>query len=224
MSDDLDDRIANLREQRQLEGAGQTKKAADLAQAIDDLQKLVRETAFKAATAQAKVAYVEDEMDKLESRVRRTRRLLVRGIAASSLLGALILLAALWSSSSLKTAARVEADTLRIFYADQIDAARQEGNAEMAAIQAEISARRADIERQIIEVRAELSEIADERDSIRTALEELVDLRDRVGLELVEYRGRVIFVVPDGSELLAWRAPGLSEMASFNGRMYQLDQ
>lgn len=54
------------------------------------------------------------------------------------------------------------------------------------------------------------------------ALEDLVDFRNRIGLELIEYRGRVIFVVPDGTEILAWRAPGLSEIASYNGRMYRL--
>ncbi len=170
------------------------------------------------------MSYVEDAMDKLETRVRRTQRFLIGGIAASGLLGALILLAALWSSSNLKTAAQAEADTLRILYADQIKAARQEGDAQLAALQSDVSARRADIERQIIEVGAELSEIADERDATRVALEELVDLRNRIGLELVEYRGRVIFVVPDGSKLLAWRTPGLSEIANYNGRMYRLNQ
>ncbi|MEM9578835.1 MAG: hypothetical protein AAF999_17705, partial [Pseudomonadota bacterium] len=154
--------------------------------------------------------------------VKYTRRMLIGGIAAAGLLGTLILLAAIWSSSSLKTAARAEADALRILYADQIEAARLEGDAELAALQSEISTRRSDIERQIIEGGAELSNIADERDATRVALEELVDFRNRIGLELIEYRGRVIFVVPDGSELLAWRAPGLSEIASYNGRMYRI--
>ncbi|MEJ6389834.1 hypothetical protein [Gymnodinialimonas ulvae] len=224
MSDDLDDRIAYLRQQRQLEGTAQTQKAADLIKAIDELQELVRTTSFKATTVQGQMQVVEAEMSALESRVIGTRRVLIGGIAAAGLLGALVLVAALWSSSNLKTAARAEADALRILYADQIEAARLEGNAELAALQSEISTRRSDIERQIIEVGAELSEIADERDATRVALEELLDLRDRVGVEFVEYRGRVIFVVPDGSELVAWRAPGLSEIASYNGRMYRLNQ
>jgi hypothetical protein len=222
MSDDLDDRIAYLRQQRQLEGAAQTQKAADLIQAIDELQELVRTTSFKATTVQGQMQVLEGEMGALESRVKYTGRLLIGGIAASSLLGALILLAALWSSNSLKATAQAEADALRILYADQIEAARLEGDAELAALQSEISTRRSDIERQIIEVGAELSDIADERDATRVALEELVDFRNRIGLELIEYRGRVIFVVPDGSELLAWRAPGLSEIASYNGRMYRI--
>lgn len=67
-----------------------------------------------------------------------------------------------------------------------------------------------------------LVEITDRQQAFRPALEELVDLRSRIGLELVEYRGRVIFVVPDGGQLVSWRAPGLSEMASYNGRMYRL--
>ena len=199
-----------LRQQRQLEGAAQTQKAADLIQAIDELQELVRTTSFKATT--------------VESRIKRTQSFLIGGIAAAGLLGALILLAALWSSSNLKTVARAKADILQTLYVDQIEAARLEGDAELAALQSEISTRRSDIERQNIEVGAGLSEIADERDATRLALEELVDLRNRIGLELVEDRGRVIFVVPDGSELLAWRAPDLSKIASYNGRMYRLSQ
>lgn len=224
MSDDLDDRIAYLRQQRQLDGAAQTQRAADFVQAIDELQEVVRTTSFKATTVQGQMQVLEAQMASLESRVQHTRRYLVGAIAASVLVGAAIILATLWLSSNLKTAARAEADTLRILYADQIDAARQEGDAELAALQSEISTRRSDVERQIIEVGAELSEIADERDATRVALEELVDLRNRIGLELVEYRGRVIFVVPNGSELLAWRAPGLAELASYNGRMYRLSQ
>ena len=161
---------------------------------------------------------------KWESRIKRTQSFLIGGIAAAGLLGALILLAALWSSSNLKTVARAKADILQTLYVDQIEAARLEGDAKLAALQSEISTRRSDIERQNIDVGAGLSEIADERDATRLALEELVDLRNRIGLELVEDRGRVIFVVPDGSELLAWRAPGLSEIASYNGRMYRLSQ
>ena len=50
MNDDLDDRIAYLRQQNQLEGAAQSQRAADLVLAIDELQSLVRGTAFKSAT------------------------------------------------------------------------------------------------------------------------------------------------------------------------------
>ena len=224
MSDDLDDRIAYLRQQRQLEGAAQTQKAADLIQAIDELQELVRTTSFKATTVQGQMQVLEGEMGALESRVKYTGRLLIGGIAASSLLGALILLAALWSSNSLKATAQAEADALRILYADQIEAAREEGETKLAALQTEISARRADIERQIVEAGAELSEIAGERDDARVALEQLVDLRKQIGLELIEYRGRVIFVVAEGRELVARRAPGLSDIAHYNGWMYSLNR
>ena len=118
---------------------------------------------------------LEVEMGALESRIKRTQSFLIGGIAAAGLLGALILLAALWSSSNLKTVARAEADILQTLYVDQIEAARLEGDAELAALQSEISTRRSDIERQNIEVGAGLSEIADERDATRLALEELVD-------------------------------------------------
>ena len=222
MSDDLDDRIAYLKQQRQAEGAAQTQKAADLIQAIDELQCFVRETAFKSATVEAKVKLVESQMDDLESRVKRTRLLLVGGICIAIAIGVLIITTALWSGSNLRSAARTEAATLRIVYAEQIEAARLEGDAQLAALRIEMDSRRADIERQIVEIGAELSEIADERDAARVALEELVELRGRIGLELIEYRGRVIFVVPDRSQLVEWRAPGLSDMAGYNGRMYRI--
>ena len=224
MSNDLDDRIAHLKQQRHAEGAAQTQKAADLIEAIDELQGLVRETAFKSATLEAKVKLVETQMDELESRVTRTRLFLVGGIALALALGVLIVAAALWSGSNLKSAARVEAEALRIMYAEQIEAARVEGDAQLATLRSEMDSRRTEIERQIVEVGAELSDIADERDAARAALEELVELRARIGLELVEYRGHVVFVVPDGRELVAWRAPGLADIASHNGRMYRLSQ
>jgi hypothetical protein len=224
MSDDLDDRIAYLKQQRQSEGAAHTQKAADLIEAIDELQGLVRETAFKSATVEAKMKLVITQMDELESRVKRTRFFLVGGIAVTVAIGALIFLTALWAGNNLRSAAQAEADSLRIVYAEQIEAARLEGDAQLALLRAEIDRRRADVERQIVEVGAELSEIIDERDVTRVALEELVELRNRIGVEFVEYRGRVIFVVPDGRQLVSWRAPGLSNVGSYNGRMYRLSQ
>jgi hypothetical protein len=134
MSDDLDDRIAYLRQQRQLEGATQTQKAADLIQAIDELQELVRETAFKATTVRGQMQVLEAQMDVLESRVQRTRWYLLWGISASILLGTLILLAALWSSSNLKAVAQTEVDEPHILHADQNEAMRQEGDAQLAAL------------------------------------------------------------------------------------------
>jgi len=207
MSNDLDDRIAYLKQQRQEEGAAQTQKAADLIEAINELQGLVRETAFKSATVDAKMKLVMSQMDELESRVKRTRRFLVGGIAAALIMGALIIVTAIWSGTNIRSAAQAEAASLRIVYAERVEAARLEGDTQLAALRAEMDERRVDIERRIVEMGAELSEIADDHDAVGVSLEELAELHGRIALELVEHRGRVVFVVPEGSELIAWRAP-----------------
>lgn len=64
---------------------------------------------------------------------------------------------------------------------------------------------RAGIERHIIQVGTRPSENADERDATRVAMEESVERCVQISLELVECRGCAIFVVAEGSELLAWR-------------------
>jgi TolA-binding protein len=117
MSDDLDDRIAYLRQQRQLEGAEQTQKAADLIQAIDELQGSVRETAFKAITVQGQMQVLEAQLDELDRRVQRTSRYLAGAIAASVLLCLVIVLVTVWSSSNLK-AARIETESRQSLFTD----------------------------------------------------------------------------------------------------------
>ena len=115
MSDDLDDRIAYLRQQRQLEGAEQTQKAADLIQAIDELQGSVRETAFKAITVQGQMQVLEAQLDELDRRVQRTSRYLA---GASVLLCLVIVLVTVWSSSNLKAAARIETESRQSLFTD----------------------------------------------------------------------------------------------------------
>lgn len=170
MSDDLDDRIAYLKQQRQAEGAAHTQKAADLIEAIDELQGLVRETAFKSATVEAKMQLVISQMDELESRVKRTRRFLVGGIAAAFIMGALIIVTAIWSGYNMRPAAQAEAASLRIVYAEWVEAAPLEGDAQLAALRAEMDERRMDIERRIFEMGAELSEIAEDHHAVGFSL------------------------------------------------------
>ena len=50
-----------------------------------------------------------------------------------------------------------------------------------------------------------------------------MELRDRIGLELVEhYGGRPIIVVPEGHEILPWGAPGFSDLARYRGRTFRV--
>ena len=64
--------------------------------------------------------------------------------------------------------------------------------------------------------------MSQERDVVRQELEYFITLRDKVGIELVDFRGRTVVVVPVGARLRRWRAAGLSEVAHLNGRMYRL--
>lgn len=97
MNDDLDDRIAYLRQQNQLEGAAQSQRAADLVLAIDELQSLVRGTAFKSATVEAKMKLVEKQMDELERRMKRMGPYLIGATAICVTFGILVISVALWS-------------------------------------------------------------------------------------------------------------------------------
>ncbi|MDO6589442.1 hypothetical protein DS901_02655 [Loktanella sp. D2R18] len=64
--------------------------------------------------------------------------------------------------------------------------------------------------------------MSQERDAVQQELEHFITLRDRVGIELVDFRGRTVVVAPEGARLRRWRAAGLSEVAHLNRRMYRL--
>ncbi|WP_405402019.1 hypothetical protein [Paracoccus sp. Ld10] len=107
-------------------------------------------------------------------------------------------------------------------HSTKIAAARQEGEAELSELQADLGRRREEAAEHLMEIGAELAAMSEDRDAARQELERFIALRERVGIELVDFRGRTVVVVPEGSRLRRWRAAGLSEVAHLNGRMYRL--
>ena len=61
-----------------------------------------------------------------------------------------------------------------------------------------------------------------EREAVRQELEQFVIMRDRVGIKLIEFRGRTVIVVPEGFRLRRWRPAVDTEIAYLSGRLYRL--
>lgn len=106
--------------------------------------------------------------------------------------------------------------------AAELAAAREDGQRAIVALHEELAAQQGEIERRIEVAGAELSGVVGERDQFRAELEQFVALRDLLGIQLVEARSRITIVVPEGQEIRAWRAPGLHELARYNGRMFRV--
>ncbi len=219
MTKKLDDRIADLEARRR-----STSKAAvnDAEQTVEELKGAVRQASLSVGGLNARTDLIEERTRALENRLRRIWRFTCAGIAAALFLSLIIVSFAMWSGAKVKAAAENEADLLRATYAAEIEAVQEEGETELARIHADLAQKVAATEVKILEVGAELQNIIEEREAVRQELEHFVTLRERVGIKLVEFRGRTVIVVPEGARLRRWRAAGLSEIAHLNGRMYRL--
>ncbi len=144
------------------------------------------------------------------------------GAIAAAIFAIAVVAFAFWSGAKVKAAAENDASLLRERYAEEIVVVGEEGEAALADLQADLARRSEVAAEQLTEIGADLASLSDERDVVRQELEHFVTLRDRVGIELVDFRGRTVIVVPEGARLRRWRAAGLSEVAHLNGHMYRL--
>lgn len=64
--------------------------------------------------------------------------------------------------------------------------------------------------------------MSNERDAVQAELERFIELRERLGIALVEGRSRILIVVPEGHEIHEWRGPRPSDISQYNGRMYRV--
>lgn len=55
------------------------------------------------------------------------------------------------------------------------------------------------------------------------AAQPAVDLPKADGIEVTDYRDRTVLIVPEGMKLIAWRPPGLSDLARYGDRLYRLE-
>lgn len=167
-----------------------------------------------------------------ERRLERLRRSVWLGAGIAALLLLCALLGGVWAgawqiaegratATRIVTDARGEAEAIRAAGAEEI------ANIRTAMGQAIDEARQAAAERYdetvaaLDEAGVQLAAVREERDAIRAELERFIELRDRVGFTMAQhFNGKPVIIVPEGKAIQAWGAPGLSELARYNGRMF----
>lgn len=222
MMDDLDSRLASLQQKRLKVGEVVEPESERLAQIIADLDKSVQETSLSVDDLETRAGVLSGTIGFQEKGLRRIRLQVFTIMAVTGICAALILAAAFWLGAQIMQNAQNEASTIRDANAVEIAQVRQMGEWALADLQSQISEQRAEIEREVGSVGADLVVLTEDRDTVRAELAQFVALRDRVGFQMLDYRERTIIVVPEGERLRRWRAPELSELTTFNGRMYRL--
>lgn len=221
MTKNLDDRIADLEAKRR---SNSMATARDAERVVEELNEAVLQASLSVGGLNARTDHIADRAAALERRIRQVWVFAGAGVAAAIVIAVVVVGFALWSGTRIKSAAENEATLLRDSYSAEIAAARQEGEAALSALQADLGRRSEEAAEQLTEIGAELAAMSEDRDAARQELERFIALRERVGIELVDFRGRTVVVVPEGARLRRWRAAGLSEVAHLNGRMYRLSE
>lgn len=219
MTKDLDDRIADLEAKRRENSLA---TARDAERVVEELNEAVRQASFSVGGLNKRTDLIDERASTLERRIRQLWLSVGAGAIAAVVLAVVVLVFAFWSGARVKAAAENEASLLRERYAAEIADAREQGEATLADLQADLARQSEVAAEQLTEIGADLASMSEERDVVRQELEHFITLQDRVGIELVDFRGRTVVVVPEGARLRRWRAAGLSEVAHLNGRMYRL--
>ncbi|HEX41744.1 MAG TPA: hypothetical protein ENN81_06745 [Phycisphaerales bacterium] len=212
---DLDARLAKLR-QRKEEAQGAV--ADDLGKLAEGLAKARSELSGLEASRATLAKAIEAEGKRIAG-LRRRVSLGVVLLALGALL-ALILIAGM--ASRMMSDARTEASRIRAENAQLIAEARSEGEAALQALSLRLASREAALSADIEAMGAELAQMGADRDAARADLERFAELKRQIGLELVPYRNSVVIVAPQGETITRWSAPGLSNLARYNGRMFRV--
>lgn len=234
---DLDERLAQLR----------ARKASALTEGTDELARLKLEL-DKACSAtkhdmdqamsviQAQILAAESTLSALDNAHRRLAgavageshriTMLWRGVGIA--VAILVFISAMtigisWMvGRNLIKDARSEAEEIHAGNAEAVALARAEGEAAIAALAGQLAEQEVQLSNEIIELGAELAQLSADRDTARADLEHFAELKSQIGFDLVPYRKRVLIVLPEGAEITRWNAPGLSNLASYNGRMFRV--
>lgn len=212
---ELDARLAKLR-QRKEEAQGAV--ADDLNKLTEGLAKARSELLDLEASRATLAKAIEAE----GKRIAGLRRRVTLGVVLMALgaLLALILIAGM--ASRMMSDARNEASRIRAENAQLIAEARSEGEAALQALAQRLASREAALSADIEVMGAELAQTGADRDAARADLERFAELKRQIGFELVPYRNSVVIVVPQGETITRWSAPGLSDLARYNGRMFRV--
>lgn len=212
---ELDARLAKFR-QRKEDAHGAV--ADDLNKLTEGLAKARSELLDLEASRATLAKAIEAEGKRIVG-LRRRVTLGVVLLALGALL-ALILIAGM--ASRMMSDARTEASRIRAENAELIAEARSEGEAALEALAQRLASREAALSADIEAMGAELAQMGGDRDAARADLERFAELKRQIGLELVPYRNSVVIVVPQGETITRWGAPGLSNLARYNGRMFRV--
>ena len=220
--DDLDSRLASLLKKRlKARNAGEH-DVERLARVAADLDKSVREMLISINALETRAGVLSGAIGYQEKGLRQIRLQVFTIMGVTGICTTLILAAAFLLGAQIKQNAQNEASAIRETNAVEVAQVRQRGEWALADLQIQISEKRAEIEHEIGGVGADLAVLTEGRDTVRAELEQFVALRNRVGFQMLDYRERTIIIVPEGERLRRWRAPELSELTTFNGRMYRL--
>lgn len=212
---ELDERLVRIRRQK---AEARTTAADDFAQ----LKEGLTEAQSKLAELDAARQSLSEAVEADSRRIAALRRRVTVGVVLVALVGALVLALAGAVASGMVDEARTDAAHIRTENAQEIAQARAEGEAALQALSQRLASREAALTAQIEAMGADLAQLGADRDAARAHLEHFAELRQKIGLDLIPYRSRVVIVVPQGETITRWNAPGLSDLARYNGRMFRV--
>lgn len=214
---ELDERLVRIRRQK---AEARTTAADDLAQLKEGLVEAQNKLAELDAARQALSEVVVAD----GRRITALRRRMTVGVVLVALIGALVLALTGAIASRMVDEARSEAASIRTENAQEIAEARAEGESALQALADRLAAREAVLTTEIEAMGADLAQLGADRDAARADLEHFAELRQQIGFDLIPYRNRVVIVLPEGETITRWSAPGLSNLARYNGRMFRVVQ
>jgi len=212
---ELDERLAKIRRQK---AEARTTAADDFAQ----LKEGLTEAQNKLAELDAVRQTLSEAVAADSRRIAALRRRVTVGVVLIALVATLALALIGAVASRMVDEARTEAARIRTENAQEIAQARAEGEAALQALADRLASREAALTAQIEAMGADLAQLGADRDAARADLEHFAELRQQIGFDLIPYRDRVVIVVPQGEAITRWNAPGLSDIARYNGRMFRV--
>jgi DNA repair exonuclease SbcCD ATPase subunit len=212
---ELDERLERIRQQK---AEARTSAADDFAQLKEGLAAAQNKFTELDATRQTLSEVVEAD----SRRIAALRRRVTVGVVLVALVAALALALTGAVASRMVDEARNEAARIRAENTQEIAQARAEGEAALQALADRLASREAALSANIEAMGADLAQLGADRDAARADLEHFAELRQQIGFDLIPYRNRVVIVVPQGETITRWNAPGLSDLARYNGRMFRV--
>lgn len=219
MTKDLDNRIASLEAKRRTNSLA---TARDAEQVVGELHDAVRQAACSVGGLNARTDLIDERASALEQRIRQIWVLVRAGVVVSIVTAAFVVAFALWSAARLKAAAEIEASLLRETTSAEVAVSRRDGEIALAELESNLLRQSEQSAEQFTQIADDLAAMSQERDAVRQELENFITLRDRVGIQLLDFRGHTLVVIPEGARIRRWQADDLSEIAHLNGRMYRL--